>query len=292
MAAFSTIKNLDYNQKQHSGYGFLLWVTFVWLLTATVTLGASERTYIFGVVPQQSATKLAQNWIPLLQELEQQTGVKLRFATAPDIPTFEKRLANGQYDLAYMNPYHYTVFHKKPGYFAFAKQADKRITGILVVPLNSPYLSVDDLQGQNMAFPAPASFAATLLVQSYLNKKGIKFNPIYVSSHDSVYRAVASGFVDSGGGIPRTLENIDPQVQAKLRILWQSEGFTPHAFAAHPRISLPIVDKLQQAMEKINDYPEGMAVLKIINFTAIDKAVNTDWDDVRNLDINALKLED
>ena len=184
------------------------------------------------------------------------------------------------------------MFHKKPGYLAFAKQADKLITGILVVRQDSPYQSVDDLQGQDMAFPAPAAFAATLLVQSYLKEKGITFKPMYVSSHDSVYRAVVSNFAGSGGGIPRTLGNIDPQVGAKLRIIWQSQGYTPHAFAAHPRITLTVVDQLQQAMEKLNAYPKGKAVLKKINFKAIDKAADTDWDDVRSLDINALKVED
>lgn len=291
MEMFCTNMNLD-DKAQPLGHGLLIWVSLVWFLTTAVSFAASEKIYSFGVVPQQSATKLAQNWIPLLQELQQQTGVQLRFSTAPDIPTFEKRLAQGQYDLSYMNPYHYTVFHENPGYLAFAKQADKLITGILVVRHDSPYQSVDDLQEQNIAFPAPAAFAATLLVQSYLNSQEIIFNPMYVSSHDSVYRAVVNNFAGAGGGIPRTLGNIDQQVQSKLRIIWQSQGYTPHAFAAHPRIPPTVVDQLQQTMEKLNDSPNGKAVLKKINFKAIDKATDTDWNDVRSLKINVLKAEE
>ena len=69
----------------------------------------------FGVVPQQSATKLAKQWVPLLNYLSEKTGHTIHFATAKDIPTFEQRCANGEYDLAYMNPYHYVVFHESPG---------------------------------------------------------------------------------------------------------------------------------------------------------------------------------
>ncbi|MFT7672206.1 MAG: ABC-type phosphate/phosphonate transport system substrate-binding protein [Gammaproteobacteria bacterium] len=39
-------------------------------------------------------------------------GFKVNFKTAPNIPTFKKRLAAGEYGFAYMNPYHYTVFNQ------------------------------------------------------------------------------------------------------------------------------------------------------------------------------------
>ena len=283
---------LDYDYKQHlPGYAFVLCLMLA-LLTIPVSSLASEKTYSFGVVPQQSATRLARSWIPLLQELQQQTGIALRFATAPDIPTFEKRLARGEYDFAYMNPYHYTVFHQHPGYRAFARQGNKRITGILVVRKDSAYKTVDDLQDQVIAFPAPASFAATLLVTSHLSKKGIKFKPKYVSSHDSVYRAVVSNFASAGGGIVRTLESFDPQARDQLKILWKSQGYTPHAFAVHPRISADVVDQLQQGLEKLTESPQGNAVLKNINFKVIESATSTDWDDVRDLHINILLSED
>lgn len=272
-------------------YARLIWlVTSVFLLLAP-SLQASERVYSFSVVPQQSATKLARIWVPLLQHLQLKTGVSLRFVTAPDIPTFESRLASGEYDIAYMNPYHYTVFHQKPGYQAFAKQANKQIKGILVVRKDTANQTVQDLDGQVIAFPAPAAFAATLLVRSYLISQGVKHTPKFVSSHDSVYRAVASNFANSGGGIERTLESVDPQVRSQLRILWKSQGYTPHAFAAHPRVSARIVDQLQQALRQLDSYPEGIEVLKKVNFDGIEKAEDQDWNDVRSLNIDTLKAE-
>lgn len=266
-------------------------VTVVFLFFAP-TLQASERVYTFSVVPQQSATKLARTWVPLLQELQAKTGVSLRFVTAPDIPTFESRLASGEYDFAYMNPYHYTVFNRSPGYQAFARQAGKQIRGILVAREDSAIQSVQDLNGQVIAFPAPAAFAATLLVRAYLNSQGIEHTPKFVSSHDSVYRAVSSNFANSGGGIQRTLESVDPLVRSQLRILWKSRGYTPHAFAAHPRVSVQIVDRLQQGLLQLDSYPEGLEVLKKVNFKKIEKAENKDWDDVRSLNINTPNTKD
>ena len=54
---------------------------------------------LFGVVPQQSATKLARAWVPFIKRLSKETGVSVRFATLKDIPSFEKCLARGAYEL-------------------------------------------------------------------------------------------------------------------------------------------------------------------------------------------------
>ena len=276
-------------KRKYSVVNWATWLVIGCSLLASPTLRASERVYSFSVVPQQSATKLARTWVPLLQLLKMKTGVSLRFVTAPDIPIFESRLAAGEYDFAYMNPYHYTVYHQNPGYQAFAKQADKQIRGILVARQDSAYQAVEELEGQAIAFPAPAAFAATLLVRSYLNSRGVSYDPKFVSSHDSVYRAVAGKFAVAGGGIVRTLESVDPEVRAQLRVLWKSPGYTPHAFAAHPRVPASVVKQVQQALGELINYPEGIDVLKKINFKAIEKAGDNDWEDIRNLNIDAIK---
>ena len=94
-------------------------VALVTKLNTVVSLAAQQ--YSFGIVPQTNGSKLSKLWSPILQYLENKSDVKLRFATARNIDTFEKRLSSGKYDIVYMNPYHYTVFHDEQGYNAFAK---------------------------------------------------------------------------------------------------------------------------------------------------------------------------
>jgi phosphonate transport system substrate-binding protein len=205
------------------------------LLSSSFVVNAQE--YTFGIVPQQSSKKLARLWGPILKKLSEDTGLTIKFATAKNIPTFEKRLAAGEYDFAYMNPYHFTVYNKAPGYVALTRQRNKEIKGIMVVKKDSDLSELKDLNDTTLAFPSPAAFAATLLSQAELNKQDVEFTPKYVSSHDSVYLSVARGLLPAGGGIVRTFNNIDPAIRDQLRILWTSEGFTPHAFTAHPDIS-------------------------------------------------------
>ena len=165
---------------------------------------AEAKVYSFGVVPQQSATRLAQVWIPFLEELERVSGHKLKFTTAKDIPTFEACLKAKAYDFAYMNPYHYTVFHETAGYEAFAHQSDKRLKGILVARKDSDIDDLSQLNNRTLAFPSPAAFGASVIPRAELSAKNITVEPSYVKSHDSVYRSVALGLFPAGGGVKRT----------------------------------------------------------------------------------------
>ena len=50
--------------------------------------GNPKKVYTFGIVPQQSASRLAEQWGPLLEYLSDKSGIELRFKTAPSIPKF------------------------------------------------------------------------------------------------------------------------------------------------------------------------------------------------------------
>jgi len=246
-------------------------------------------TFTLGIVPQQSAKKLAKLWTPITNYLSEKTGHTIIFSTAKDIPTFEKRVLAGDYDIAYMNPYHFTVFNQKPGYSAIAKQKGKRIKGIIVVAKDSPLQDLTELAEQTLAFPAPAAFAATVLPSAKLRQENIRFTPKYVSSHDSVYLGVSRGFFPAGGGIQRTFNNTSTQVREKLRVLWTTPGFTPHAIAVKPAMDKQIAQGIKAAFLSMNDNERGKALLNSINFKGIESATDADWDDVRGLDIKLLE---
>lgn len=252
----------------------------------------SAETLRVGIVPQQAAPELAKLWVPLLEYLHERSGVHLVFETARDIPTFEKRLAAGDYDLAYMNPYHYVVFRGAPGYQAFAREKGVRIQGLIVVRQDSPIAKLEDLAGKTVAFPAPAAFAATILPLSHLKSRNIAVTPSFTSSHDSVYLGVARGFFPAGGGIARTFENTKPEVRDQLRVLWSTPQYTPHALAAHPRVDKRTLGRLQSAMLAMDSEPKGRELLARLNFKGFEEGRDGDWNDIRKLGIRVLENVD
>ncbi len=265
---------------------FLLVFSFV---AMPVQADGHKKVYSFGVVPQQSAKRLAKLWSPVLAYVSDKTGVEIQFKTAKNIPTFEKRLAEGAYDLAYMNPYHFTVFNSDPGYKAMAVRQKQPIKGIMVVRKDSDVTSMDQLADQTLAFPAPAAFAASVLPRAYLSNNNISFSSKYVSSHDSVYLAVSKGLFPAGGGVLRTFNNTSPEVREQLKVMWTSQAFTPHAIAAHPSFNADDFKKIQEAFVAMASDPEGKALLASLKIKhGLIVAQDSTWDDVRGLGIDLL----
>ena len=276
---------------KRSGTFAFLWIALFSHANAIADIdmaAESGNTLTFGIVPQQSAGTLARLWTPLLENLSATTGYQITFKTAPDIPEFERRLATGMYDLAYMNPYHYTTFHQQPGYMAFAKEKDKKLQGIIVVRADSPYQDMTELADQTLAFPSPAAFAASIVMRANLRNQSIPFEAKYVSSHDSVYRSVARGLYPAGGGVMRTFNNIEEDRRKQLRILWTSPGYTPHAFAAHPRLDSSVVDTIQAAMVQLDQTEAGRTLLGNLKLKGITPASDGEWDNIRAMNLQLL----
>lgn len=268
---------------------FVLALLGVWGCALPARAQDGVKALSFGVVPQQSATRLAEEWGPLLAEISRRSGVALVFRTAPNIPTFEERLGKGEYDLAYMNPYHYVVFHASTGYEAFAREQDRKIKGILVVKKDSTYRKPAELAGKTVVFPAPAAFAASILPQAEFGRLKIPIEAKFVASHDSVYRLVANGMQEAGGGIQRTFEALPEEVRSTLRVLVETPAYTPHAFAAHGRVSPAVVARVGAAMASLAGDEVGQRLLAPLAFKGIAPAQDKEWSDIRALDINLLE---
>ena len=242
----------------------------------------APRQLTFGVVPQQAVTQLARVWTPLLVYLSGKTGYALEFRTAPDINTFEQRVETGEFDFTYFNPSHYATYQGS-GYQVIVRERDTQLVGIVVVPKDSGYKSLKDLNGATMAFPSPNAFAATLLPQLSLKRMGVNVIPKYVASHESVYRTVARGLYPAGGGVVKTYEQVDPLVRARLRILWKSRPYAPHPVAVHPRVPKEVAQRVEAALLAMADDPQGAVLLKEAGFKGFVAAKDSDYGDIRKL---------
>lgn len=274
------VGHAHFNEESHMRYSIIL--------ASMVSFSLSAGQIKFGIVPQQSAKDLAKKWVPVCQYLSKETGLNITFSTAPDIPTFEKRLETKTYDIAYMNPYHFVVYHKKSQYQAAAKVQNKQIQGILVSKKNGLFHSPADLSKRQIAFPSPAAFAASILNRADLKLQNIEFTPRYVSSHDSVYRNVAKGIFAAGGGVMRTFNNLSDDIKNQLVVIHKTKQFTPHAFALSDSLDSVSKIKIQNALIKMGQHPKGKELLRRLGMGPLEKASNEDWDDVRAQNIDEL----
>ncbi|MDP3587154.1 MAG: phosphate/phosphite/phosphonate ABC transporter substrate-binding protein [Sulfuricurvum sp.] len=257
---------------------FLLMVVNILFLTALF-----GENLTFGIVPQQSPMKLMQDWKPIVDYLEKATGDKIILKVERSIPEFEKILYSGGYDIAYMNPYHYVVAHKKQGYNANVRD-EKNLIGILVVRKESGISDISMLKGKQFLFPSPDAFAATLVNKYELFKKyginvehGEKFR--YVNSHDSVYKGVSRGVGDVGGGVQRTFDDLnDIKAKESLIIIYKTKAYPSHPFAMKPSMSDKTKTKLAKAFLEM-----PVEFLNSLSMKHLIEAKDSDYDSVRDI---------
>lgn len=237
---------------------------------------------VFAMVPQQSPLELAKRWIPIIQYISEHSGVPLQFQTAKDLQTAQQEMKAGVYDIVFINAYYYAAYSRIPGYSVFAQEKDAKFVGILVTRKDSPYRSVEDLDGKRLAFASPTA-VTSMQAFTHLRDKNTNFAPEYVISMDSVYRSVAKGLYPAGAGEMRTFGGMDPAVRDQLRVLWSAEPMPPFTFSAHPRVPKSDVKKIQKVMVEMGDSPKGAELLKAINMKGIAPAQDGDYDAVRKL---------
>ena len=207
----------------------------------------AAKSYVVSVVPRLPASETYSNWAPVLEAVGLATQQCFILSISKSIPDFEVELLAGTPDFSYMNPYHQVMAHRRQAYRPLVADATP-LTGILVVRRDSGISKLEDLNGKQLAFPSPNSFAASLITRATLSQLGIDIQPNYVKTHSNVYRSVVQGDVVAGGAVNTTLLREPDGLQAQLRVLFESKGYRAHPFSAHPRVPVALQDGVAKAL--------------------------------------------
>jgi phosphonate transport system substrate-binding protein len=253
-------------------------VSLTWLFMVTVlffqqAVWAEEpadhatTVYSIGVVPQFEQRKLYATWKPIVDDLERRTGLHFSLVTTLKIQDFEKAFARGEFDFAYVNPYHVVQLHEAQGYIPLV--ADKvPLRGIIVVRKDGPIKTPADLDGKTVAFPSPNALGASLLVRSDLDQiHHVRITPLYVKTHSSVYLHVAKDLAAAGGGVEKTLQEQDESVRAQLRVIYTSRSCPSHPIVAHPRVPSGVREAVRKALFDLGETAEGKEMLSKVPIT-------------------------
>lgn len=233
---------------------------------------AQRAPYTVAVVPQFRAEEIHRVWAPLLERLGKETGLSFVLSVSPSIPAFEEGMLAGRPDFAYMNPYHQVMGMRAQAYVPLLRDS-KPLNGILVVRKDDPIKSVKELDGKQIAFPAPNSFGASLWIRALLEKReGVKIKPVYVKTHSNAFRHAATGLSAAAGGIESTLGEEPAEMQSALRVLLETPGVPPHPLSAHPRVPPATQRAVTDALLRMAADPSLKALLGDIPWTSIVRA--------------------
>lgn len=254
-------------------------LAFCCLCFAAAAALAAE--FSVGVTPQFERRQLFAIWTPILADLERRTGHRFKLVIAPDIPEYERQYNAGAFDFSYMNPY--LVVENPQGYMPLVRDATP-ILGILVVRQESPIRSPADLEGAEIAFPAPNAIGASLLIRAELARKfKIHFQPKYVKSHTATYLSVVQGLAAAGGGVQKTLDEQKDLVRDQLRVVHTTRAAPSLPVAAHPRVSAAVREAVREAFLAMAASSEGAALLKEVPLVRPVATSSRDYEPLREL---------
>ncbi|VAW81652.1 Phosphonate ABC transporter phosphate-binding periplasmic component (TC 3.A.1.9.1) [hydrothermal vent metagenome] len=269
--------------------GLLLVSQWGWLQAAESSKGP---VYKIGVVPQFGQRKLFRIWVPIIKRLKKDTGLNFELVGSHQIPDFEDKFMAGNFDFAYMNPYHAVNANRTQGYIPLVRDGSRVLQGIIVVRKDNPIHSVKELNSQSVAYPSAKALGASLLPRSELVKKfNVTTTPVYAKTHTSVYLHVVQNLVVAGGGIKSTLEKQKPQIKNLLRVLYYTQTHKSHPIVAHPRVPIGDMLKVQYAFLKMSKTLSGAALLKKIPMNKAIIATMPDYDSVKNLNFKRLRTK-
>lgn len=265
------------------GVVFLLLLLGLWCGDA-----AAQGALVVGITPQQSAGRLAESWVPLLEEAGRRFGAPLTFRTAPATEEFERRVLAGEYDVVYGSPVLYVAAARVLGARAIARQRQDE-QGVLVVRGDSSIQTVADLHGRVVAFPAASAYGAAILTQAALHRQGIDVRTTTLASDESVYRAVLDGMADAGGGALRTLGRQDLETRTFLRVLMTTEAFAAYPIFVLPRVGQKRAAHLQAVLFSLDSDITGQTALQRASLQGISLADDHTYDPVRHLGLDAVE---
>ncbi len=266
-----------------------LLLTLLGLTEAPRAAEASAEQTVFrvGVVPQFESRRIFSTWRPLLDELARRTGYSFELAGSPKIPIFEREVNAGQFDLAYMSPYHLMLAHRNQAYEPILRRADHWLQGILVVRNDSPIQSLDELSGQRIAVPSPNALGASLLMRAELaGIHGIKIETEVVQTHTSVYLHVAKNLTPAGGGVVQTLETQPQALRDQLRILYRTRKLAPHPLGIHPRVGIEVRRRIIDTLLAIAEDPATKPLLDAVSLHPLQETHMEEYLELEDLELN------
>jgi phosphonate transport system substrate-binding protein len=226
------------------------------------TVDAAPQTYTFGVLNQRSPVLTAQYWNPILDYVSKMTGAKLVMAMGKDVKETDDSTRRGEYDFVYTNHVIFTQENDQAGYKVILRPNEDAIKGQLVVAEDSKLKKLSELQGKEVGFPSKKAFVAYMVTMDHLVKNKIDVTPSLGGNQEGVMAQLKAGAVAAASVNSKVMRDYSERTGFRYRILWSSPDYLNLPIAAQLRVPADVVERVRKVLDKMDESPEGLAILK------------------------------
>ena len=244
--------------------------------------GAQEaRTYVFGVLNQQSAIKTAERWNPILKLLSEATGHRFQLKMGPTVAETDEMMGRGEFDFVFTNhnfQKQYDGQHK-----VIARWAGKPIYSVIAVLSDSPIKDLKSLQGKKIGFPSASAFVAYAVPSAKLKESNISFVPVFAGNQEGALAQLRSQSVDAVAANSRFITRYAATTGLKYREIWVSDGYPELPVIANNKTPTDVVNKVKKALIEMSTNPSSKAILEAADCPGFEAANDQDYNKVRKV---------
>jgi phosphonate transport system substrate-binding protein len=248
---------------------------------------AAQQTYSFYVLHQRTVSLTAQYWNPILTYVGRKSGVPLELKLAKTAQEGNANAEAGAYAFLYTNHF-FTPERDRLGYKVIARPAGPGIRSQIVVPVDSPIQSLQDLQGKEVAFVSRDGFTGYWLPQDALLRTKVDVKVVFTGNQEASSAQLRVNKVAAAGVNSSVMARYGRRESFEYRALWTSEIYQDLCIMANPKVPADKVAAVKGALIGMASDPEGQKILEAgadllksngeLGFVAAD---NRDYDNYR-----------
>ena len=226
-----------------------------------------------GVIPAENASGTTDRYAPLTAYLSKQLGVPVKLRVANDYAAVIEGQRAGNIHIGFYGPAAFaravmTGVKAEPIVNQTHGNGASGYYSVIYVRADSPYKTIDDLKGKNLALVDPNSASGNQAPRYFLNKAGYdvdKFfgRTVYAGSHENAVLALVQGTADAAANLYNT--DTDTQVtrmaakgmlrkpdgsamtQADFRVVFKSDFLPEGPFAILAGLPDDLKARIRQA---------------------------------------------
>jgi phosphonate transport system substrate-binding protein len=222
---------------------------------------AAQQAHAFNVLNQRTISLTAQYWNPILTYVGRKSGVPLELRLAKTAKEGNAIAEMGKYDFLYTNHF-FTPERDRLGYRVIARPAGPGIRSQIVVPVDSPVRSLEDLKGREVAFVSPDGFTGYWLPMDALLRAKVNVNVVFTGNQEASSAQLRINKIAAAAVNSSIMARYGRRESFEYRALWTSDIYQDLCIMANPRVPADKVAAVRAAfIDMVND-PEGHQILQ------------------------------
>ena len=274
---------------------FILTVVFLFLSACTHhdEKGTESNPIRVSLIPSKESGSLLMAGTEFKKWMEAETGFHFDVTVPNNYVAVIEALGSKKADIAFLTTSGYNIAFKKyavKAHFITVNPDGKtNYRGQFIVRADSNIKTLQDLNGKKIAYVDPSSASGYIMPAHLLKQKNIKPSEVvFAGKHDAVVTMLYQKQVEAGATYYAPPENGEiqdarhlvkvqyPDVESQIKILDFTSELPNDALVFRNDLEAALSTKLEAAIEKWIQTPEGKKTLKDLNNGAGLKKVNDD----------------